>query len=568
MGESWVAESAGRPYPRSPGTQPELTVSKRRPADFTTIGDAVAAALPGTRILVHPGTYREALLLAKTVELVGLAEPRAASSWMERWRAPSRVVVETGRGVCLRVAAGSPVVRNITFRQTDEDAALHVAGGDPIIESCELLSATGLTVVIGGRSANPTLRDNRIRQGGPAAVFIHSGAGALIEGNEIIGSAAMGVRITDEGTHPTVRGNRIRDKKLAAIWVGEGATGLIEGNEIDSPDAPRILVAPGASPTVRDNGALSAEDGGTRERPAVGVVVAETTDTPDRGAVGPPDEPPVGQGSLWALTAKVDARDRAGAGRRAIAAWPDRGAPDPARRAADLGGVALVEGKERQEEVTVVEQENVLAEQVDELAEAARYTLDLLQQLDSQSLASGAVNPAMEALEAALVRAGRPYRARDALIAAVHRSLLAQGTALACGDDEPERHRVACAPFAEALLATLERFGWQIVRPTSPAERPPLSAPSAPEPVEHGEEGSAGEPAGWEGAGAPTAQSALAEETAQGSLAEETALAGAPVGIPVGPPEAEGSAEDHGVGVVELDATAPDEERRPIEVTS
>ncbi|HVB46091.1 MAG TPA: hypothetical protein VNF47_25755 [Streptosporangiaceae bacterium] len=102
-----VADGGGpgrsQPEPVAGPAQAELVVALLGPADHRTIKAAVAAAEPGTRIMVRPGIYREPLVLDRPVEL--LADGPVDD-----------VVVEATDGSCLLMQADYAVVRGFTLR--------------------------------------------------------------------------------------------------------------------------------------------------------------------------------------------------------------------------------------------------------------------------------------------------------------------------------------------------------------------------------------------------------------------------------------------------------------------
>src|SRR5437016_2509744 len=76
------ASPAGPDRPRSEVTMQPLSaeapagprivfVAREGPADFRSVGEAVAASEPGTRIVVRPGLYQESVVLDRRVQLVG-----------------------------------------------------------------------------------------------------------------------------------------------------------------------------------------------------------------------------------------------------------------------------------------------------------------------------------------------------------------------------------------------------------------------------------------------------------------------------------------------------------------
>jgi nitrous oxidase accessory protein len=161
-----------------------LAVGPGRP--FATPGAALARAAPGDRIEVAAGTYRENLVIDRTVEMVGVGEPE---------------IVGTSAGDVVRVLAAGVTVRGFVIRGSGSDM---------------MNSDAGVKVL----GAGATIAGNRVVDN-LFGVYLAGCQGALIEGNEItgrgevdIGRRGAGVHFYD-AHHNTVRGNRVS-------WVRDG----------------------------------------------------------------------------------------------------------------------------------------------------------------------------------------------------------------------------------------------------------------------------------------------------------------------------------------------------------
>src|SRR5260370_40192598 len=81
-----------------------ITVATEGQCDCSSIREAIDRAVPGTRIVVRPGKYRESLRIDKPVELVGDGRVE-------------EVIVSVRDGHCLELAAAGPgMVRGLTLR--------------------------------------------------------------------------------------------------------------------------------------------------------------------------------------------------------------------------------------------------------------------------------------------------------------------------------------------------------------------------------------------------------------------------------------------------------------------
>jgi nitrous oxidase accessory protein NosD len=212
-------------------------------AEFSTIGDALAAAADGDTVLVRPGAYRESLLIDKGVSLQG--DGAVADIVVD---VPQAVLVDPPDAVLptllLRDADAS--VSGLTILGSHRLGGIQVQGGTPILEG----NAIGAVVALSG-DTQATIRDNTFLDF--ADVLVSSGASALIEGNDFTGGS---IRV-DGGVDVTVRDNSIR--ALVPV-VGEpgidirgpDTTALVTGNSVTDAGI-GVNIADGAAATVQGN---------------------------------------------------------------------------------------------------------------------------------------------------------------------------------------------------------------------------------------------------------------------------------------------------------------------------
>jgi len=219
---------------------------------YPTITAALAAAVPGERILIRAGTYEESLTLAQDgLELVGAGDVED-------------VVIETSTSAVLTFVATSGLIKNITLRQIADppiaDAhgdhemgwypALEIAQGSPLISECVITSQSGACVLIHDK-ANPRLFSNIIEDG-QCGVLFHSGGRGRLEDNQIRNHTGDGVVLSTRA-NPTLRYNRIYGNGLAGVVFLEHGRGILDDNDIYQNAADGIQILQSSNPTVRKN---------------------------------------------------------------------------------------------------------------------------------------------------------------------------------------------------------------------------------------------------------------------------------------------------------------------------
>ena len=219
-----------------------LIVNHSGQGHYRTIGEAIrASVVPGTLITVKPGTYREALVIDRDVEIVGEGDR-------------AQVVVEATDATAVTVTADRAAVRNLTVRAvgTKEHLdAVRVQRGRVVIEGCDLTSAIGSVVSITGKDSAPVISDCEIRDGKSFGIYVHDHAQGTIEKCVISGNASAGVWIS-KGGNPTVRDCEIRDGKSFGISVSKKGQGTIVQCEIHGNKNAGVWISKGGNPTVRD----------------------------------------------------------------------------------------------------------------------------------------------------------------------------------------------------------------------------------------------------------------------------------------------------------------------------
>lgn len=219
-----------------------LVVDPSGNGDHRTIGAAIrAAVVPGTLITVKPGTYRRALLIDRSVEIVGEGDR-------------GQIVVEATDTDAVTVTADRPELRNLTVCAVGtkgNHGAVFVKRGNVVIVGCDLTSAIGAVVYITGNDSNPVIRDCEIRDGTDGGVVVWEHGQGTIEQCRIHGNADPGVRIRTGG-NPIVRDCEIRDNKDHGVFVGNRGQGTFEQCRIQGNGHAGVRITTGGNPMVRD----------------------------------------------------------------------------------------------------------------------------------------------------------------------------------------------------------------------------------------------------------------------------------------------------------------------------
>jgi parallel beta-helix repeat protein len=246
------AEDSGKKLTTTRPTKVEpLTrvVDPMHRGDFATISEAIATSAPGTRILVRPGLYPEALIINKPLEIIGDGELGDV------------VVQVSGKHVILfQTTMGR--VANLTLKQTGGGYwfAVNIAQGRLELEDCDVTSQS-LSCVAIHNGADPRLRRNRIHDSKKGGVHVYENGVGTLEDNDIFGNAGSGVGITTGG-NPTLRRNRIHAGQQSGVHVYENGVGTLEDNDIFGNASSGVQIKLGGNPILRRNRIHDCKGGG------------------------------------------------------------------------------------------------------------------------------------------------------------------------------------------------------------------------------------------------------------------------------------------------------------------
>ena len=208
---------------------------------YATIGEAIAAAPAGALVVVRPGTYREALVIDKAVEVVGEG-------------ARGAVVVESTDAHAIEFRAERAAIRNLTIRAGGTGqgwGAVMVRRGRPLIEGCALTSSVGAGMYVVGADSDPVVRECTFADGKQSGIYVWENGRGTIERCRVTGNALAGIEVK-QGGDPVVRECTFADGKQNGIYVYENGRGTFEGCTVTGNAYAGIAVQLGGDPVVRE----------------------------------------------------------------------------------------------------------------------------------------------------------------------------------------------------------------------------------------------------------------------------------------------------------------------------
>ncbi len=299
-----------------PGTR-QIVVDAAGAGDFRSLAAAIRSQ-PSVRILVKPGTYREALVLDRPVALIGDG-PREA------------VVIESAGQPAIVNGTFMALVEGLTIRARSAGGARHYGvearQGTLLLRKCDLSSeslaaasahdggvvrledslvhdtpeagvfayAGGKVAMEGGvlracgwganaRGGTLELRGTRVERSAKVGVLFEPGSRGTLENVDVSGSGQVNLQVA--GSELAVRGGRLRDAKRGALVVGQ-ARATFEDLEIAGHASTGLGLDGGGSLTMRrgrvakneevgilvDRGELRLEEGQVEDNRMGGLVV-------------------------------------------------------------------------------------------------------------------------------------------------------------------------------------------------------------------------------------------------------------------------------------------------------
>ncbi len=221
---------------------PTIVVAPGGYAHFKTIGEAIMHAQPGTRIVVHPGTYKEGLLLDKHVEIIGDG-PR------------DKIIIESTGSHCVQMKTGYALLRGLTIHarssaKNTPHVAVDIPQGRLVLEECTISSETQAGVAIHGTKTNPLLWRCTIHNSIGTGIAFTKQSGGIVEECDITGNSIAGIGLL-QGSNPIIRRCTIHHNRQDGMYIGERSSGTIEDCDIYDNERAGIEIKQESSPFIR-----------------------------------------------------------------------------------------------------------------------------------------------------------------------------------------------------------------------------------------------------------------------------------------------------------------------------
>lgn len=224
-----------------------LVVDKNQTGSYSSINEAIMAASPGDRIIVHPGIYEEGLIINKPIEVVGEGD---IGSIVVRATNKSALISITPKGL----------ISNLSLQQAGGNwFCVDISYGSIEINRCDITNQGSSCVGI-HHGANPLLKCNRIHNSAQGGIFVFDNGEGILEENDIFENAFSGVEIKNF-SKPVLRLNRIHDGKQGGVLVHDNGLGLFENNDIFD-NISGVEIRSGGNPILNRNQIYNNKEGG------------------------------------------------------------------------------------------------------------------------------------------------------------------------------------------------------------------------------------------------------------------------------------------------------------------
>ena len=187
----------------------EYTVSPTG-AEFTSIQTAINQAYPGDTIVVNSGTYRENLLLDKTINLVGIDSGGGTP-----------ILAPEDKESALEIIADGCIVEGFTFQNTDLLNGIRIRSSENTIRNNSILNASeGIFLVSATKN---TIYGNIVTNSSQLGIALESSNDNLIEEN-IISKNTIGIKLDEYSLSNQIYRNNfdnpqnVVSKSATSVW--------------------------------------------------------------------------------------------------------------------------------------------------------------------------------------------------------------------------------------------------------------------------------------------------------------------------------------------------------------
>ncbi|MFD9887827.1 right-handed parallel beta-helix repeat-containing protein [Amycolatopsis sp. NPDC059027] len=216
--------------------RPVLSVSPEGPEGYRTITAALESARPGSVISVHPGRYRENLVITKVVTITAAEGSRS-------------VELAPVRGSVVRVTSEAVQLSGLVLRGKDAELpTVDVPRGQAAMDDCEVVGSAW-TAVLARESGSLAMRGCRVSNAAGAGIVDTSEAGSVVEDSlfEHLGSSAV---VLSDRAASVIRRCVMRDSRGNGVCANAESSGLVENCQISRTDKPAIALEASTTTTV------------------------------------------------------------------------------------------------------------------------------------------------------------------------------------------------------------------------------------------------------------------------------------------------------------------------------
>jgi len=221
------------------GSSSDTIVCPHGTGDSRTICGALAAARPGGRIIVRPGTYPEQLDISRPIEIIGPEHGQA--------------IIETNGVPCVQMAAATATISRISFSSgtLESDAAapaINQLRGILVLEQCDIRS--GITGVFSaGPGTRLEMRDCCIRSCVIYGLVIAAGAELVVEHSLFEGNGLSDIAV-DAG-NACVTSCSFKDCRKTSIYFTNHSHGMLDRCDIAGARSCGMIIENGSDPHIR-----------------------------------------------------------------------------------------------------------------------------------------------------------------------------------------------------------------------------------------------------------------------------------------------------------------------------